>query len=702
MSTNRDHLLLDLWKPPSGSGGAIGCLASTFNFSPTLFEEECLARFLEVDAAPNHEELAFLIEREHRLGEVYAGVLVDYSHAGVGHSFRWDIMPVRVHKAIQHSKVSLLVWANHVRIIIASTNLTEAGYRTNREVAVSLDLQPQASDRTMLTSVLTFLRRVVSHSLGFRMNDDKDQLPSIQRALSFLSNVEHRAEGWVDKPPNHRVRQFFVSTFPESSDLEPASSSLDQAIDHCRKRGNSPHIIWIASPFYDDHFDTVSSICRSMARGSDRSLVFCVPCSHDDEADMALINAPKLLADTPPRYKCITHFNMLPRKDKEGNLRLWHAKMMEFIEENYVAVMIGSANCTSAGLGSAKTNNIEANLLTIVDYVKYGREIGQLEEFWPDMDPVPDIEAAQWLGSASDAEDSPDQGGKPWPIGFQAAVFKGGEKPNIIVHFLSDKLPSWWVIRAFNAHGPALVDSTEYGKLGAPAFTETLWRNTTPPDKLFVAWDEDHSAFLPLNIEDESLLPAPVDIQSLSTEELLSILATTNPGARYRLLAKRLGDANEYDSELSAYAEELLDLNPLNRYSLRNTFLHRVRYRARTLTQIRANLEKPVYSAEALQWRLRGVLGIGLLAERMMEDFTNHTEPVEDAILYLSDFVILFSELDYHPEDSSLPREEYYEVYYPVLQNLIGKMDNTIQIRYEQIPSELMQFWKRVVAQCKV
>ena len=299
MSTNRDHLLLDLWKPPSGSGGAIGCLASTFNFSPTLFEEECLARFLEVDAAPNHEELAFLIEREHRLGEVYAGVLVDYSHAGVGHSFRWDIMPVRVHKAIQHSKVSLLVWANHVRIIIASTNLTEAGYRTNREVAVSLDLQPQASDRTMLTSVLTFLRRVVSHSLGFRMNDDKDQLPSIQRALSFLSNVEHRAEGWVDKPPNHRVRQFFVSTFPESSDLEPASSSLDQAIDHCRKRGNSPHIIWIASPFYDDHFDTVSSICRSMARGSDRSLVFCVPCSHDDEADMALINAPKLLADTP-------------------------------------------------------------------------------------------------------------------------------------------------------------------------------------------------------------------------------------------------------------------------------------------------------------------------------------------------------------------------------------------------------------------
>ena len=80
--------MLELWRPPVGAGEAIGCLATTFTFQPGLFEEQCLARFLQVDSDPQREELAYLLEREANFGKAYAGVLVDRAQSGVEHSMR--------------------------------------------------------------------------------------------------------------------------------------------------------------------------------------------------------------------------------------------------------------------------------------------------------------------------------------------------------------------------------------------------------------------------------------------------------------------------------------------------------------------------------------------------------------------------------------------------------------------------------------
>ena len=86
--------MLDLWRSPEGAGDPVGCLATTYTFHPGLFDEQCLARFLEIESEPDREDLAFLLERETRLGGVYAGVLVDHTQAGVEHSLRWDVLPV--------------------------------------------------------------------------------------------------------------------------------------------------------------------------------------------------------------------------------------------------------------------------------------------------------------------------------------------------------------------------------------------------------------------------------------------------------------------------------------------------------------------------------------------------------------------------------------------------------------------------------
>ena len=100
--------MLDMWRPPRGAGDPVGCFATTYTFAPALFDEQCLARFLSIESEPDREDLAFLLERETRLGGIYAGVLVDYTQAGVEHSLRWDVLAARVPGGKQHAKLSLL------------------------------------------------------------------------------------------------------------------------------------------------------------------------------------------------------------------------------------------------------------------------------------------------------------------------------------------------------------------------------------------------------------------------------------------------------------------------------------------------------------------------------------------------------------------------------------------------------------------
>ena len=177
--------MLELWRPPENAGEPIGCLATTYTFNPGLFDEPCLGRYLEIESEPDREDLAFLLERENRLGSVYAGVLVDYTQAGVSHSLRWDVLPVRVWAGKQHAKLNLLAWNRHIRIIVASANLSEQGYRMNREVAATIDLSPKEADKDLLMQAITFLRDLLALVPGAQ-----DDTPAVQRASAYLSQLE--------------------------------------------------------------------------------------------------------------------------------------------------------------------------------------------------------------------------------------------------------------------------------------------------------------------------------------------------------------------------------------------------------------------------------------------------------------------------------------------------------------------------------
>ena len=440
-------VMRELWRPPASAGDPIGCLATTYTFDPGLFDEQCLARFLEIESEPDREDLAFLLERESRLGSVYAGVLVDHTQAGVQHSLRWDVLPVRVRAGKQHAKLSLLAWSQHVRIIVASANLTEPGYRSNHEVAATVDLSPAEADGDLLMQAITLLRGLLAVVPGVQ-----DDTPVVRRASAYLSQVERQTEAW--KRPRRRkvIRRQLACTLPTIESGTDPRSSLAEAAAICRQRGGSPHEAWVASPFFDVDDDSgrvAAALCKTMARGRTRDIRFCVPASRDDgETAVARLAAPKAIATTPLEYRGHVTVSTLPEVDGDKNVRRWHAKMLAFRGESYTALMIGSSNFTCAGMGTAPHRNAEANLVTVVERVAYGREAGTLEAIWSQMGPDVDVNAAEWLGSRPELDEEAAAVASPVPAGFESATYRAGDERTIALRLLPARLPPEWRIHA--------------------------------------------------------------------------------------------------------------------------------------------------------------------------------------------------------------------------------------------------------------
>ena len=690
-------VMRELWRPPASAGDPIGCLATTYTFDPGLFDEQCLARFLEIESEPDREDLAFLLERESRLGSVYAGVLVDHTQAGVQHSLRWDVLPVRVRAGKQHAKLSLLAWSQHVRIIVASANLTEPGYRSNHEVAATVDLSPAEADGDLLMQAITLLRGLLALVPGVQ-----DDTPVVRRASAYLSQVERQIEAW--KRPRRRkvIRRQLACTLPTIESGTDARSSLAEAAAICRQRGGSPHEAWVASPFFDVDDDSgrvAAALCKTMARGRTRDIRFCVPASRDDgETAVPRLAAPKAIATTPLEYRGHVTVSTLPDVDGDKNVRRWHAKMLAFQGESYTALMIGSSNFTCAGMGTAPHRNAEANLVTVVERVAYGREAGTLEAVWSQMGPDVDVNAAEWLGSRPELDEEAAAVASPVPAGFESATYRAGDERTIALRLLPARLPPEWRIHACGQDARELLTRSAWAESGSRTVVTLHWSPAQPPERLLVCWD-GQEAFLPLNVEDAHLLPPPARLEQMSADDMLWILAAADPSAAFRAWARDQQSSENFDPDLDSATP--VDLNPLRRHDLQATFLHRIRRRARILAQLRANLQRPVWGRQAIEWRLRGMIGVQALADRLVRDIAATSDMADEALLTLADFLIVLREVDYAPSAGCLSKAEFDAEFRPFLSDLAGSLQQQIAALQTNVAPELLGFWRRVLDRCR-
>jgi endonuclease/exonuclease/phosphatase (EEP) superfamily protein YafD len=248
-----------------------------------------------------------------------------------------------------------------------------------------------------------------------------------------------------------------------------------------------------------------------------------------------------------------------------------------------------------------------------------------------------------------------------------------------------------------------LLNSDTWKQQQCPDVVSLAWEPLLPPEKLLVRWTGYDTmsleAFLPLNVEDAKQLPPPAELAEMTADDMLLILAASDPSAAFRAWARKQKQEGAFDEELDAAIPP--DLDPLRRYELKSTFLRRVRSRARILAQLRHNLQRPVWNIQALQWRLEGFIGIRPLAERLLGEVTETDGSTDEALLTLADLVILLREVAYEPVDGSLSKQEFQKVYEPFLVRLVDELNTQVHGHRDRVGRDLLSFWDRVVQRCR-
>ena len=185
----------------------------------------------------------------------------------------------------------------------------------------------------------------------------------------------------------------------------------------------------------------------------------------------------------------------------------------------------------------------------------------------------------------------------------------------------------------------------------------------------------------------------------MSAEDMLYILAASDPGAAFRAWSRQRERGEQSTDELDAATPA--DLDPLRRYDLHVTFLHRVHRRAQVFARLRENLQRPVWSKQALQWRLEGFIGIKALAQRWVQELSNSSARADETLLTLADLLIVLSEVRYQSCEGALSSEQFERVYRPFLSRLAGELDEQVRKHRDRLDKDLLGFWSQVVERCR-
>jgi hypothetical protein len=117
--------------------------------------------------------------------------------------------------------------------------------------------------------------------------------------------------------------------------------------------------------------------------------------------------------------------------------------------------------------------------------------------------------------------------------------------------------------------------------------------------------------------------------------------------------------------------------------------------------QLKTNLERPVYGRQALEWRLRGMIGVEALAERWLQEVLKCEAGLDEGLLTLADFLIVLREVDYKQVEGSITNADFEREYSLFLSELSSGLAERIAEREHLVAPDLMTFWKRVVDECR-
>ena len=365
--------LIELWESPQGYRFA-SVVATTYELQADFLEEDMLPVALDLRLSPARGR-DFRLELERALESVEVSIFFQPGRyqSGLRRSPRIDLLPLPEGRYPKlHAKVALLRFvtpaapepANQVvRLVVGSANLTGSGYRSNIEVAASIDDAPgvSAEAATAVRDAVDWLERLIGRST--------EQVTGQLRDIKAV---------FANRPVPRRDKRLRFVGLPSTNGFPPLAEP--------RKRVDE---FTIASPFWPsgDDLSDVAAALQRLSGGHWGTVRLIGPAVLDEHGEARPVIPPGLVralldagakvevAAADPTYGCAT-----TDKDDEGEFdevaerrgsnlqgnRSLHAKALLAVGDETTRLAIGSFNLSRKGLGLVSRGNAEAGLLWVL------------------------------------------------------------------------------------------------------------------------------------------------------------------------------------------------------------------------------------------------------------------------------------------------------------------------------------------------
>jgi hypothetical protein len=613
-----ERSLPDAWTPPLEAGRPVAALASTFEFDADFYERELIGRFLGCERDTFDDDLAFVIEREQRLAEAYAAVLVDISHvAPVRTSPNWDQIAVHVPSGRLHAKIAVLAWEDVVRLTVTSANLTPNGYRSNHEIALTLDFwnQEDSPPRSLLITFLDELANICAWG--------PPRNPAVARVVKLTNEIRNHVLRWRRLPTASRplakakLIPILVRPSRPGARRRQLFAELAKAIG-----GRKFDEAYIMSPFFDEPApddsaaeDVTAQRLLKLMRRTGKVYVVCRGAM--EGKGKPSLQAPDRLRETltasrgPGRI--FAGPVILHPGEQDGD-RLLHAKALWLYDKrNDVQLLVlGSSNFTKAGTGSGRRTNIEANLALITRGA--GAETRAIDHIAEDI--IEEYRPARefnWQGSPDEdeAKAPEDWAAPPFMVDATYDIPCG----RLDLTLASEPPPSLqWALTLADQDQPSGPLWSSETRRPKENHYEVALAVVGIPTAIAVTWQSPEGsrrALMPIVVADRTTVPQPDSICDLSFDELVEFLASgQEPWDFIQKRRRKGGNSGQIGPDLDPH--KLVDKS---RY-----LTVRTRLFSQAIAALRERLaDGNLPTAESLLNRLFGAFGPWALAQAIVQ-----------------------------------------------------------------------------------
>lgn len=640
--------ILNFWAPDQNFGDPIGLIATTFTFDAEFFENECLYRFVKMESDAEEDGPIYLVEREEKLNGIKCSIIVDQNHLCKNRNLRWDVIPIRLKKGVLHAKISLLYWSNCIRLIISSANITNEGYRKNKEIFGVIDLYPDSvSPLKTFNDILEYLETIIT-------TDEYSESIIKNKPIELINNIRNIITSWNITEINktkHNVHIYPLLIKPNGDNFFDFAQNIWEQYSI----NNPPSNSIITSPFFDSpntKNEPSIKIWEFLRKRGQASVQYNCSGADVPTENKVFLNAPiTLLTNIPTGRKDVSvSFCKISELDTFNNkpvIRPVHAKSYYIEGDNgLVMFIIGSSNFTSNGLGLNDNCNYEANLIYIINRERDHKLYKEIEGLIIKGTQI-DTDKVHWQ------EQKPEDECKDETSTILHAFFKNAiviENDSINIKFSFNNVIPPEEFRIMTEKNEELYNIKLWEKENKPNNKLIEWNDVSIPSGFNIFWKGIIiPSYLPLNLSDYTMLPTPEALKNLPIDVLSNILTSAKPAyliiKNWQARNKKKGN-NDYT--------QLID--PHKRIVTNNFLLQRTRKYSLAINSIKRKLEQPIYNSETLEWRINGPIGIKAFLNALLTE----SKSLEEKLFFMSEILLCLKDLTPIIKNNSISRKSFF------------------------------------------